>query len=212
MSKAARLQAVLVRGRAIDQGPFAMPSSNRASKAQHVLADVLTCCNLAAGINAILLDGEGRPVRRSTLILVGAACDSLDGPLARRSGNPTDLGAAGDGISDVISFGIAPAVILASRRPADPTLLDRLAPRLFMAGIAWRGARYGFGPRTTEVFRGLPAMAAGVLMAIGFELKLPPRIMGYLGLLSAIGMVSGLRVPSGAAIFRPELRTFDRRA
>src|ERR1700748_1810948 len=80
----------------------------RSSKALHVAADSLTCCNLASGIVAIFLPEEGPPVRRSALLLFGALCDSVDGTFARRSGNPTARGATADHIADFISFGIAP--------------------------------------------------------------------------------------------------------
>src|SRR5438105_13438829 len=108
-----------------------MPSTARASKVQHVLADTLTFCNLAAGVSAALMEGE-RSRLRPTLIFIGAACDTFDGPLARRSGKPTDFGARADGISDVVTCGVAPAVLLVGKTRADRSPLARLAPRLYL--------------------------------------------------------------------------------
>jgi CDP-diacylglycerol--serine O-phosphatidyltransferase len=167
-----------------------------------VLAGVLTGCNLAAGIAATLLPGEGRPVRRSTLMLVAAVCDTLDGPLARRSGKPTELGAAIDGVADLISFGVAPAALLASSGPAERTPLSRITPGLYMGAAAWRLARYGIAPRTSHVFRGLPLTGAGIVLAIGCHARLPTRALTCLAGALGLAMVSPLRVLSGEALAR----------
>lgn len=186
-----------------------MPAAHRSSTSQHVLANVLTCCNLAAGTAAILLPGEGRPARRSALILLGALCDTLDGPLARRSGNPTVFGAAADGVSDLISCGIAPAALLARCDPARRTWLSRIAPGFYMAAAAWRLARYGIGPRTSHVFRGLPVTGAGVVFAAGCQARLPARALAYLAVALGFAMVSPVRVLSGEALVRRDLETLE---
>src|SRR4249920_23666 len=118
-----------------------MAAVNR-SKALHVTADTLTCCNLASGIVAIFLTEEGPPVRRSSLLLFGALCDSVDGTFARRSGNPTVRGATADHFADFISFGIAPAAILASYGSARETRLSKVAAGLYIAAAASRKIRY----------------------------------------------------------------------
>jgi len=177
-----------------------MPATGRFSRSQHVLADTLTFCNLAAGTAAILL--PGRPVRRSALILAGALCDTLDGPLARRSGNPTEFGAAADGISDLITCGVAPAALLATCSAPRRTTLSRIAPGIYLAAAAWRLARYGIGPRTSHVFRGLPVTGAGVAVAVGCQARLPPRALTYLALGLGAAMVSRMRVLSGEALVR----------
>jgi CDP-diacylglycerol--serine O-phosphatidyltransferase len=186
-----------------------MAAADRFSKFQHGLADVLTCCNLASGIAAILLPGEGRRLRRSTLILVGGLCDALDGPLARRSGNPTELGAAADGVADFVSFGIAPAVLLANCGPTRRTPLSRIAPGFYMAAASWRLARYRIGPRTSHVFRGLPVTGAGMLFAAGCRAGLPTRALTYLAVALGGAMVSHIRVLSGEALVRRNLQTLD---
>ncbi|HEY7950219.1 MAG TPA: CDP-alcohol phosphatidyltransferase family protein [Solirubrobacterales bacterium] len=173
---------------------------------QHALANALTLANLTSGITAILLPGEGRTVRRSTLILVGALCDSVDGSLARNSGNPTEFGAAADGVSDIITCGVAPAVVLARSGPIG-TRLSRVAPGFYIAAAAWRVARYGIGPRRSHVFRGLPVTGAGVLFAAGCQLRLPPRALTYLAIALGVAMLSPIRVLSGEALIRRNLET-----
>lgn len=172
------------------------------SKALHVLADTLTCCNLASGITAMLLSEEGPPVRRSALLLFGALCDSVDGTFARRSGHPTERGAMADHFADFISFGIAPAAILASYGSASETRLSRVAPGFYIAAAAGRKIRYGTGPRTSHVFHGLPDMGAGVIFALGCQAKVSPRGLTYLMLGLGAGMLSSVRVLSGEAFLR----------
>jgi CDP-diacylglycerol--serine O-phosphatidyltransferase len=148
---------------------------------------------------------------RSRLILVGALCDSLDGPLARRSGKLTDEGARADGICDVVTCGVAPPILLRIGAAPRPNLIDRLAPRLYVAAIAWRVIKYGFPPRESHVFTGMPVTGAGVTMAIGFQLRLPPRAMSYLTLAVVAMMLSRVPILSGEAILRPDVRKRDPR-
>jgi phosphatidylserine synthase len=131
--------------------------------------------------------------------------------LARRSGHLTDEGARADGICDVVTCGIAPAVLLGSIAPSRPNAIERLAPRLYVAAIAWRVVKYGFPPRESHVFSGMPVTGAGATMAIGFQLRLPPRAMSYLTLAVVGTMLSRVPVLSGEAILRRGVRRQDLR-
>jgi CDP-diacylglycerol--serine O-phosphatidyltransferase len=178
--------------------------ADKGSRRLHQLADVLTGCNLAAGMAAAFIRGDTRS--RSRLILIGALCDSLDGPLARRSGHLTDEGARADGICDVVTCGFAPPILLGSVTSSHPSLIDRLAPRLYIAAITWRVIKYGFPPRESHVFTGMPITGAGVTMAVGFQLRLPPRAMSYLTLAVVGMMLSRVPILSGEAILRRDVR------
>lgn len=181
-----------------------MAVANRVARRQYILANIFTACNLAAGAGAVFSREDRR--FRSRLILLGALCDAIDGPLARRSGHLTDKGARADGISDVVTCGIAPAVLLASFTPARPNPMDRLAPRLYVAAIAWRVVKYGFPPRESHVFTGMPVTGAGVAMAIGFQLRMPSRAMSYLAIAIVGMMLSKVPVMSGEAMVRRAVR------
>ncbi len=141
-------------------------------------------------------------MRRSALLLFGALCDSIDGTFARRSGNPTARGATADHVADFITFGIAPAAILVGHGSARGTLLSRIAAGFYIAAAAGRKIRYGTGPRTSHVFRGLPDMGAGVIFALGCQVKLSPRALTYLTLGLGAAMLSSVRVLSGEAVLR----------
>lgn len=170
-----------------------------------VLANVVTCGNFASGIAAILRREEGRPVRRSALILAGILCDSLDGTIARRSGNATVPGAAADAIADIVTFGVAPAVILASWPTTRKTRLVRVAPSCYLAAIAWRTRRYGIGPRTSHVFVGLPMGGAGLIFAAACQARLPRWAMDYLAIALSAAMFSRIRILSVEALMRRNL-------
>jgi CDP-diacylglycerol--serine O-phosphatidyltransferase len=142
-------------------------------------------------------------------MLVGALCDTFDGPLARHSGNPTEFGAAADGVSDVITFGIAPAAVLAKQGAARQSRLSTIAPSFYLVTAAWRVARFGIGPRKSHVFRGLPVTGAGIIFALACQVKLPPRALAYLAIALGIAMVSPVRVLSGEAILRRDLQSLS---
>lgn len=144
-------------------------------------------------------------MRRSALILAGIFCDSLDGTIARRSGNSTIPGAAADAISDIVTCGIAPAVLLARWPPTHRTSMARIAPGCYLAAIAWRTVRYGVRPRTSHVFIGLPMGGAGLIFAAACQARLPRQAMDYLTVALSVAMISRIRVLSVEALIRPNL-------
>ena len=84
----------------------------------YTVADFFTLGNAACGTIAIFLclnfidEGRNRLFWIAfILIFVALACDVVDGYWARRSGRPSALGADLDSLSDIISFGVAPAVL-----------------------------------------------------------------------------------------------------
>lgn len=144
-------------------------------------------------------------------MLIGAGCDVLDGPLARRSGDPTDVGARADGVADLISFGVAPAVLLASSVPVRKTPAPAIAGGFYLAAAAWRVARYGIGKRTSHVFRGLPLTGAGIFFATACRAGLRSEALTYLALALGVAMVSPIRVLSGEALIRRALQQLGSR-
>jgi phosphatidylserine synthase len=170
---------------------------------QHTFANALTCGNLAAGVAATLMKRDGQRVRRSTLILLGATCDTFDGTFARRAGHATVPGARADGFADVVTCGVAPTVLLARLAEGADSRLVRLAPYLYMGGIAFRVIKNGFPARTSHINEGLPVTGAGIAIAVAAQLRLPPRTMGHLTVAIVAAMLSRISIPSGEALVRP---------
>lgn len=180
------------------------PSRDR-SGAPLTPANILTACNLACGVASLLQPEEAPPRRRAALILLGAMFDALDGSLARRLGCATELGAAADSAADFVSGGIAPAILLAHNGPARQTRWSRLAPGVYIAAAASRSARRGMKPRISHVFSGVPPIGAGVILAAGFQMRLPPRMLTHLAIALSLAMASNIRVLSAEAILRRDL-------
>lgn len=73
---------------------------------------------------------------------------------------------------------------------------------IYMAAAARRLARYGIGPRTCHVFRGLPGTGAGIAFACACEARLSTCGLRWLASLLAIAVVRPIRVLSGEALVR----------
>jgi len=128
--------------------------------------------------------------------------DSLDGRIARLTNTQSEFGVQYDSLSDLVAFGVAPAVLMFSWILSDLGKLGWLVAFLYMACAALRLARFNTAP-DAKVFYGLASpAAAGTLattvwtwfdnmdQAIGFELAVPLAIMTAL---IALLMVSNVR-------------------
>jgi CDP-diacylglycerol--serine O-phosphatidyltransferase len=155
-----------------------------------VLPTLVTLGNVLAGLLAIsyVVDAWGQPAdsaARSALwtkaawvIFIGMFCDALDGKVARLTGSASAFGAELDSLADVVTFGVAPAllaktVVLDHLTWVNPRLAQALAA-VYVLGAALRLARYNVESQrivapghVTRVFRGLPSPgAAGVLASL----------------------------------------------
>lgn len=163
----------------------------RRLKSIQVLPTLITACNLLAGTLALsylvdaagvadLVAREGLLLKAAWLIFLGMFCDALDGRIARLTRTTSAFGAQLDSLADVVTFGVAPALLAkAVLGLAFPALAGRLLFGLclvYVTGAALRLARYnvesaradeGAGAHVTRIFRGLPSpAAAGVIAAL----------------------------------------------
>ncbi|MCP2321015.1 CDP-diacylglycerol---serine O-phosphatidyltransferase [Nocardia amikacinitolerans] len=149
----------------------AVPNQRRRRRSVRLLPSIVTILALASGLSAVkfALDGE----LDIALAMVGAAAvlDTLDGRLARMLDATTKMGAELDSLSDAISFGVAPALVLYI------ALLDQnsagwIIALLFAVSIVLRLARFNTlmdddtrPDWAREYFVGVPA-PAGALIAL----------------------------------------------
>jgi len=106
-------------------------------------------------------------------VLLAALCDLLDGMVARLLHAKSEFGKQFDSLCDVVSFGVAPAVIAISViQSFMPIVVEQLATWLpvipailFAIAAAARLAKFNIDTRQTENFLGLPTPAAGLLLA-----------------------------------------------
>ncbi len=138
-----------------------------------VLPTVFTSGNLGCGVAAILCASSGHLTAGCVLIFAAMICDMLDGKMARMTGTDGEFGAELDSLADVVSFGVAPALLVHSLVIGDSgNWLDHrgvLSITIFYPILAAiRLARYNVehSEEATDYFKGLPSPgAASVLCA-----------------------------------------------
>jgi CDP-diacylglycerol--serine O-phosphatidyltransferase len=128
------------------------------------LADIVTLLNALLGLLAIILVQNGFTYLAPTLILAAAVADGVDGYLSRMFSG-SEIGANLDSLADVISFGLAPVVIVyaAAGSEASYLLLAALC-FYFFCGIL-RLARFNTVHQGLPSFKGLPITAGGIILS-----------------------------------------------
>lgn len=154
----------------------------------YILPNLITTGNLFCGFFAIIYAVRGEFRLATYAIIVAAVFDLLDGRLARLTRSTSKFGAEYDSLCDLISFGLAPSIMLYLWALQPFGRLGWLAAFLFTACGALRLARFNVQANVIEkaYFQGLPIpMAAGIVASsvLAFEdLGLDP--VGNVGLLA----------------------------
>src|SRR5690554_461481 len=76
------------------------------------IANILTGFNLIFGVSSIILTFSGRLEWAVLAIIAAAICDFLDGFVARLMKQQSELGKQLDSLADIVSFGVAPGIIV----------------------------------------------------------------------------------------------------
>jgi CDP-diacylglycerol--serine O-phosphatidyltransferase len=133
------------------------------------IPNMLTIANLFLGIIAILLafQNEQEYVNYAAIIvIIGMVFDGLDGRLARMLNAQSEFGKQLDSLSDVVTFGVAPAVIMYMAVLQDLQVLGIMVTAVFPICGALRLARFNAeSPEGVGYFVGLPITAAGGALA-----------------------------------------------
>lgn len=145
-------------------------------KGVFLLPNALTTAALFAGFYSIIAGINGDYVVASVAVVVAGVLDGLDGRVARLTNTQSDFGVQYDSLSDLISFGLAPALLafnwsLSTLRDVSPLAgkLGWLAAFIFAACAALRLARFNTQAETSDkgYFQGLASpAAAGTLVSI----------------------------------------------
>ena len=136
-------------------------------KIKKYIPDFITSLNLVCGVLGVVAVFEGRIDLAFPLMLAAGVFDFCDGLAARALGAYSDLGKELDSLSDLVSFGVLPAVMLyatmrACTWSASPLCLVPLLIAVF-SGI--RLAKFNVDPRQHASFLGLPTPACAILCA-----------------------------------------------
>ncbi|MFN3985181.1 MAG: CDP-diacylglycerol--serine O-phosphatidyltransferase [Rhodocyclaceae bacterium] len=133
----------------------------------YILPNLFTTAALFAGFYAIVQAINGRFEYAAVAIFVAMVLDGLDGRVARLTHTQSEFGAEYDSLSDMVSFGAAPALVMYEWALKDFDKLGWVAAFIYCAGTALRLARFNTNINTVDkrFFQGLPSPAAAALIA-----------------------------------------------
>ena len=133
-------------------------------KGVYLLPNLVTTGALFSGFYAIIAAMTGKFEGACSAIVIAGFLDALDGRIARMTNTSTEFGVQHDSMSDLVAFGIAPAVLLFSWALADLGKIGWIVAFLYVCCAAMRLARFNVLP-DSKVFYGLASPAAAGIMA-----------------------------------------------
>lgn len=134
---------------------------------QKHIPNLITLANLVLGCLSIVFAFSGRLFDAGVMILFAAFADFLDGSAARLLKAQSPIGKQLDSLADVISFGMAPAMIIFHLFEAGNLQWDWLKYSSLIIPVfsALRLARFNIDSEQSKSFKGLPVPANGILVA-----------------------------------------------
>jgi CDP-diacylglycerol--serine O-phosphatidyltransferase len=188
------------------------PKPRLRSKGIYLLPNAFTTAALFSGFFAIVNAMNGEFQVAAIAIFASLVLDGMDGRVARMTNTQSAFGEQYDSLADMVSFGVAPALVAYEWALKDLGKWGWLAAFTYCAGAALRLARFNVntGIVDKKFFQGLPSPAAGSLMA-GFiwladDNKIPvrdsaiPWITFFIAVYAGLTMVSNARFYSGKAL------------
>ncbi|MBS0446295.1 MAG: CDP-diacylglycerol--serine O-phosphatidyltransferase [Proteobacteria bacterium] len=135
-------------------------------KGLYMLPNAITLAALFSGFYAVVMAINGRFEVSCIAIFVAAVLDSLDGRVARMTHSQSAFGEQMDSLSDMVSFGAAPALIVYIWALKDLGKAGWIPAFVYIAGAALRLARFNvnIGVVDKRFFQGLPSPAAAALV------------------------------------------------
>ncbi|WP_181702576.1 CDP-diacylglycerol--serine O-phosphatidyltransferase [Chthonobacter albigriseus] len=176
-----------------------------------IIPNMITLLALCSGLTAIRMTIEGRWEVAVYAVLVAAVLDGLDGRIARFLKSTSKFGAELDSLSDFVSFGVAPAILLFGWILHGVKSFGWLAALVFAIAAALRLARFNVASTEEKpdwqanFFTGVPAPAGALAVLLPIYLDFSgidvppvtaPVVIGYV-ILVALLMVSRIPTFSG---------------
>ncbi len=161
-----------------------------------IIPSIFTLSNLLLGVLSLVYTMEEEYQLASIMILVAMILDGMDGKVARRLDATSPFGKELDSLCDLVSFGVAPAILVYSFKLSEFGLTGLAIALAFTLCGAIRLARFNTMTITTH-FVGVPITAAGSLLAILALLgtKIPLFIFPIVVVLFSYLMVSNIKIP-----------------
>ncbi|MBZ0143364.1 MAG: CDP-diacylglycerol--serine O-phosphatidyltransferase [Rhodocyclales bacterium] len=133
----------------------------------YILPNLFTTAALFAGFYAIVQAMTGRFEHAAVAIFIAMILDGLDGRVARLTRTQSAFGAEYDSLSDMVSFGVAPALVMFEWAMKGMGKWGWIAAFIYCVGAALRLARFNTNIEVVDkrFFQGLPSPAAAALIA-----------------------------------------------
>lgn len=179
-----------------------LPKRKGLRKGVYLIPNLITTGALFAGFYAIIAAMSGSFEAACIAIVIAGFLDALDGRIARLTNTQSEFGVQYDSMSDLVAFGVAPAILLFSWALSDLGRMGWVIAFLYMCCAALRLARFNTSP-DTRVFYGLASPAAAGTMSTmvwtwvdnleplaSVELSI---IVGVIATVTALLMISNVR-------------------
>lgn len=141
------------------------------------LPNTFTALNMACGFAAIVLSYKGSFYEGCLILGLGAIFDSVDGRVARLTGTQSSFGEQFDSLSDLISFGMAPAFLVYNQFLEPLGRLGYVVAFIYVLCGALRLARFNanIDKVSSDFFQGLPIPGAALAMIglVLFSIEFP---------------------------------------
>lgn len=164
------------------------------------IPNFITLSNLLFGFLSVGSAMMGDYQNAAIFILIGMMLDSMDGWMARKLGVESSFGKELDSLADIVTFGIAPAILIFSTTFSDMGMTGLLIAGMFPIFGAIRLARFNIDEETStqNYFTGVPITAAGGVIALLtiFNFVVPDAALSAVYTLLCVLMVSKLKIPS----------------
>jgi CDP-diacylglycerol---serine O-phosphatidyltransferase len=164
------------------------------------IPNLFTLFNLFFGFLSIMYSAQGDYKNAAILILIGMMLDSMDGRIARILRVQSELGKELDSLADIVTFGVAPAMMAYYAYFSNFGVLGMAISGLFPLFGAYRLARFNINAVKSSLkhFTGVPITAAGGLLTLLtlFHGKMPSFILPVAFFVLCFLMVSTVKIPS----------------
>jgi len=169
-AKRIRLKSLLQKRNRVKKIHIRVPiKKEKLRKGIYILPSLFTCGNMSLGFLSILSSIEGHFIIAAWFLIGALACDIVDGRIARITKSTSVFGMELDSLSDLVSFGIAPAVMMYLLVLNTMGNIGIAIAVLYVLCCALRLARFNVLSQSSELekhFVGLPTPAsAGVIIS-----------------------------------------------
>ncbi len=177
----------------------------------YLLPNLFTTGALFAGFYAVVQAMNGRFEHAAVAIFIAMVLDGLDGRVARMTHTQSAFGAEYDSLSDMVSFGVAPALVIYVFALQSLGKIGWIAAFVYCAGAALRLARFNTQLDVVtdkRFFQGMPSPSAAALIAGFVWVMVEYGVDGHdvrwlaavIALFGGLTMVSNFRYYSGKEI------------